>query len=418
MRISFKTLITITIWASSVLQLFSANPNWKVNKALFSQNMTITGVVNIYGSTYNRTGLIIAAFSNDICCGVSELSYLESSQTHLAFLMLHGNGDPDIITFKTYDPELDSIINLNNIINFKSNTIIGDPLNPYIWSKGLTSSDALMLSFSVPGQISTSVINDSSVIIKVSPTTNLNAVIPLFQASPAALVYKDSILQQSGNQSVDFSNNVTYTVVAENKTISRDYQIKLIVDSTFTSDLTLSNCLIEEDKNARTFVGTINRTTQTAYGGYSYSLSSRYSDNAYFMIKDDSLFSAVSFSINNREYYHISVKSIDYNGFVLEKTFEIQIVLNTSIAEASIYSENIRLYPTLISDKLTVDFKNFKSKNGTISIYNIKGQLISSYPKETETSSLELNCNSWQSGLYIVQFAYENKLIKHKIIKP
>lgn len=417
MNIKLNSFFTFFLLIATMLSAVAEKPNWNVKTASFFQSMTITGVVNVNGTTSNQNGLVLAAFNNNICCGLTELSRVEFNNTDMAFLMIHGNLDSALITFKVYIPDLDSIIDLNNTYKFKSNAIIGGVSNPYVWSKGEASSDASMLTFSLPGQLSVSTIKEDTILLTVSSFVDLKTLTPLFQASPAAKVYRNDSIQSSGIAIVDFTGSVIFTVVSENEKVNKDYVVKILVDSTYNQKVTLSNNTVEEDCKSNRFIGVLNAEGFSTHGGCKYTLSDHYADNRSFQIRNDSLFSAVTFSIGERDVFFVIVKSQDYNDESLEATFKIQVVLNSVLPHTYINENQISIYPTLVQNNVTLDFGSIATRKSWVSVYNMKGQLIKTAVKEAGISKLNLVSKTWKKGTYVVRSTFDGKCEIHRIVK-
>jgi hypothetical protein len=114
------------------LRIHPAYPEgWQVDPTDYENNGQVTAKVVIEGQETDRGYL--SAFSDTTCRGVVRATYFESNDHYVFDLICFSNEvDGDTLTFKYYDPRLDSIYDLNERIEFQSEMILGDANNPVI----------------------------------------------------------------------------------------------------------------------------------------------------------------------------------------------------------------------------------------------------------------------------------------------
>ena len=109
--------------------------HWTADPTIYPNNMTIIGVLQLYGVEERSTDFEIGAFCGDELRGSHRLKYEHALDRYYAYLLLHGNPD-DNITFKLYDHrtgQVSELINTDNI-NFEVNGTLGGIKNPYIFN--------------------------------------------------------------------------------------------------------------------------------------------------------------------------------------------------------------------------------------------------------------------------------------------
>lgn len=106
---------------------------WEVNPYLYANNISITGVIVIDGEEQMTTDWEIGAFCNGECRG-RQRPVLQFDR-YILFLQVFGD-QGDIINFRLYDHATATVSELqcDNTVTFVVGDIIGDLLNPYIFS--------------------------------------------------------------------------------------------------------------------------------------------------------------------------------------------------------------------------------------------------------------------------------------------
>jgi len=208
-------IITFALFLLTSIGVNAANPGWTVNPYSFQYSMTATGVLIIDRMESTDTSDIIGAFVGSECRGTAKPMYISALGRYIAFLMIYSNtASGENISFKMYNSSDNSVISAMQIISFVPNNTIGLVANPYIWSNTGLSTNAAILSFSVPQQLSPSVIDTSARTIQVTVPqgTNVTALTASFTLSQYATAKVGSTIQQSGITANNFTaENSSYT---------------------------------------------------------------------------------------------------------------------------------------------------------------------------------------------------------------
>ena len=109
--------------------------HWIANPNQYPNTMTMIGVVALDEIEQRSDSLEIAAFCGEECRGSVISNFHETFNRYFFYLMVYGN-EGDEISFRCYDHkndfELDMISETN--INFQTNVMIGDVLEPFVFS--------------------------------------------------------------------------------------------------------------------------------------------------------------------------------------------------------------------------------------------------------------------------------------------
>ena len=89
----------------------------------------LTGTVVINGVESTNPENVIAAFVDNECRGVD--TTIESQGNQFFFLMIRSNTNNETVTFKLYDAQIDSVLNVSNTVIFSVNEGIGTVDNPF-----------------------------------------------------------------------------------------------------------------------------------------------------------------------------------------------------------------------------------------------------------------------------------------------
>jgi hypothetical protein len=109
-------------------------------------------------------------------------------------------------------------------------------LHPVHWHKA--SMDALIESFSIPGQISCSINYDNSTVSVVMPDgTNRSSLTSTFSLSPGAYAKVSGRMQVSEGSLNNYNSPLTFVVYAENRDIKRYWSIRVQYENVTYSEL-------------------------------------------------------------------------------------------------------------------------------------------------------------------------------------
>ncbi len=118
------------------------NNHWVPDMHAYSDNMTVTAVVELDDEELNSENYELAAFANGECRGSVKLMYIEPLNRHIAFLTVAGEGT-ETLSFGLYNTQTgEEIHDAEEWINFNNNATLGDLRTPYvIHFRGLTGTE-------------------------------------------------------------------------------------------------------------------------------------------------------------------------------------------------------------------------------------------------------------------------------------
>ena len=110
----------------------SSETHWIPNDAMYEDNMTLTGVIQINGVEQQSTSLEVGVFCGEECRGAQLATYFFPTQRYLVQLIVFGETG-DQLTFKLYDHALGQELDLTSpeAVTFVANGY-GSLGNPYI----------------------------------------------------------------------------------------------------------------------------------------------------------------------------------------------------------------------------------------------------------------------------------------------
>jgi len=203
---------------------------WSVNPADFEFSMNVTGLIELNQGQINNENATLGAFVGNECVGVAKPTE-HSANFELFLLTIYSNTSTgELIEFKALDSESQEY-SLDNEILFLSNKIIGSVDNPFVWMETATYSSTDFLSFSHPQQITDAEINATTRAISliVDNQTDIESFSPDFQLSPGAKAYVNDIMQISGENSLNFSEIITYRVEGVDGS-TENWQVSVLLD--------------------------------------------------------------------------------------------------------------------------------------------------------------------------------------------
>ncbi len=98
----------------------------------YEHNGTITSEIFINGDIVDSYDYTLVAYSGSECIGYTDPLYFPLNNKIIFPLMVYGNSDGNIITFKIYDKKTKEFLMIDNKIKFNKDMILGDGYNPII----------------------------------------------------------------------------------------------------------------------------------------------------------------------------------------------------------------------------------------------------------------------------------------------
>ena len=121
---------------------FLRDLHWNVDIYQYPYNMSVTGIIQIYGEEQVVPSLEIGAFCGDVCRGTQRLTYFPQVNRYLVYLTLYGNSG-DVMSFRLYDNVLGEELDLAcaSTLTFVPDGIMGTPFDPYVFDFDNTMID-------------------------------------------------------------------------------------------------------------------------------------------------------------------------------------------------------------------------------------------------------------------------------------
>ncbi|MFH1850762.1 MAG: T9SS type A sorting domain-containing protein [Candidatus Neomarinimicrobiota bacterium] len=144
-------LLTAILILTTVVAALADPPDyWTVDPAAFEHFMTITGVITINAQLSVDNNDLVAAFVGDQCRGLGFASAAAADWRY--FLMVRANGSGEIVTFRVWDADQDTVLAVISQIQFVADDAIGTVATPHIFDAvntivGLTTGSAVPRRF-------------------------------------------------------------------------------------------------------------------------------------------------------------------------------------------------------------------------------------------------------------------------------
>ncbi len=112
---------------------FPEKSDWEVNIGSYEHNISITALLEFDGTEMADTTIILGAFVEDTCRGLTRIQYIPGMQKHLAFLLVYSNHlAGDSIHFRIYEPQNDKTRPVAERLAFRSDDILGNVETPFL----------------------------------------------------------------------------------------------------------------------------------------------------------------------------------------------------------------------------------------------------------------------------------------------
>ncbi len=208
---------------------FTQSPNWSVKINDFQYTMTFVGFLNIDGRMLSNTNDKLAAFVNGECRGVTNLIYVANQNRYYAYLTIFSNNENEMVNFKIYDSEKNSIKDIAKTIPFNASAHYGNLFQAYSFANPALSASAEILDFSFKDIIRKNIIIDSFKVgiyldKQLIDVSALNAV---FTLSAGANAFIESIPQVSGSNKTNFTNSVIYQVRSADESVIKEWSVTI-----------------------------------------------------------------------------------------------------------------------------------------------------------------------------------------------
>jgi gliding motility-associated-like protein len=371
-----KILVKAILFLIAILpgKIYS-QPAWTVDPGRYTNNMTVTGVINLNFIESKDINDIVGAFINGECRGVFKPVYQPTVDRYIVYLMIYGNEATGTITFRVYDAGTGIETAIPTTMAFELNKIVGSSEAPYVWSSPTLSNEAELLSFSISNQAGETTINNNNIVLSMPFGSDLSGLVAVFTTSPHALIKVNNTVQTSGTTANNFTSPVLYTVRSADETRLKTYTVTVHFANAIPTDIHLSSMQYDENKGKGTEIGTFTSVDADENSDHTYTLvpGEGDQDNSSFIIAGDKLISDTWPDFESKPSYSIRVKTDDGRGGVFEKQFEIKVIdAKESVANApNVFTPN----NDGINDYWTLE-NNYTFQNCRLTIFDNIGNIV------------------------------------------
>ncbi len=227
-----KTASCFLLLLLSCHTLLAQAPNWAVKESDYHYTMTFVAKLNVDGKRLISPNDKVAAFVGNSCRGISGVTYVASEKNYYAFLTVFANQQGETITFRLYDSALNKITVVSKTAVFMVNEHKGNLFQSYSIAEPALSQLSEILSFNFMNMNSlSSIVNTGTVKINLSESYPLTSLKPVFTLSKGANLFKNRVLQQSGEVTDNFSSAITYEVLSEDESTLNSYTVNVTQSS-------------------------------------------------------------------------------------------------------------------------------------------------------------------------------------------
>ena len=202
----------------SFSQLSDNSYGLNINK--YEYNGTMTSVLSIKGNIVDTYDFTLVAYDGSECVGFAEPLYFPLNSKIIFPLMVYGNNDGNMITFKIFDKKTNKYLPVDNKIEFKKDMILGDGYNPIILNASLEVPTHVAIRSIYPNPF------NPSTEIHYSIEKPSNVVISIYDINGRFIVNLVNQMQLEGNHLIKWT--------PENLS-SGIYLVKLIADNYITT---------------------------------------------------------------------------------------------------------------------------------------------------------------------------------------
>ncbi len=223
-----KTAFLFILLVASGYTLLAQTPNWGVKESDYQYTMTFVAKLNVDGKRLIGSNDKVGAFVGNICRGVSGVTYVASEKNYYAFLTVFANQQTEAISFKLYDSSTDKTTTVSKQIGFVVNEHKGNLFQSYSIAEPALNHLSDILSFNFMNITSlSSIVNAGAVKINISESYPLTNLKPVFTLSKGANLFKNRVLQKSGEITENFLSAVTYEVLSEDESTVNSYTVSV-----------------------------------------------------------------------------------------------------------------------------------------------------------------------------------------------
>ena len=230
-----KTAFLFILFFLSVQALLAQAPAWSVKEHDYQYTMTFVAKLNVDGKQLIGKNDKVAAFVGSSCRGVGGVTYVDSGANYYAYLTVFSNSQGEKISFMLYDSSTDKTVAVSNQATFEVNEHKGNLFQSYSIAAPSLNDKAEILTFNfqdVPTV--SSVANGGKINITLYDSYAFTALKPVFTLSKGAKLFKNKVLQKSGEITDNYSAAITYEVLSEDESSLGKYVVTVTPTTTPT----------------------------------------------------------------------------------------------------------------------------------------------------------------------------------------
>ncbi|MEW7279839.1 hypothetical protein ABW636_14695 [Aquimarina sp. 2201CG1-2-11] len=210
------------------VQVYAQNPEWIVNENDFQYTMSFVAFLNIDSNDLENSNDKVAAFVDNECRGVSELTYIVSENRYYAYLTVFANRNDETINFKIYDSSNDKVVSISKTENFEINKHYGDVFQAYSIAEPALNNEANIVDFDLADVfVKDKIFNENEITLIVDNSDDISNLNSMFTMSPGAKLYVGTTEQKSGESLMDFSTPVAFRVVSEDQSVLKEWTVNV-----------------------------------------------------------------------------------------------------------------------------------------------------------------------------------------------
>lgn len=302
---------------------YAQAPDWQVTNNSLSENMTLIGILQVDGVLLTDTADMVGAFVGDEVRGVASPSVLGASGHMLFYLIIQGNLEPDVVTFKIYDASSNTITDAVTTVVFVSDSQIGSAEDPFITTENYLPTD---ITLSGEGILE----NQLTGALVGTLTTSDEDVDDVHTYELLSGAGDNANFTITGDQlyaavSFDYETKSSYVAVirttdSKGASFTKEIQVTVLDGNDAPYDIVLETASFDENQDAGTFVSIIRALDDDSTDVYTYTLTGDGSDDDRFIIEGDQLITNAVFDAEATPTVAVSVLANEVDGdFSIQK---------------------------------------------------------------------------------------------------
>ena len=260
-----------------------------------------------------------------------------------------------------------------------------------------------ILSFTVPGYAKKVVLDQAkrTILLRVLSTVNTGSLPVQFRLSDGATAWINNTQQLSNTGSVDFSQPVTYKIIAEDGTTSSLWKVTVELLNNKADILSFVVPGMAKPAEINPVTKEINFELKAGEPLSDLPVLFQLSENARAYINDLLQISGLSVTSFTQPviYKVISEDSLTFNHWKASATY-------TTLDENAILDQkpSLRIYPNPVYDNAIIELNNITEQESRIEIYNSLGKRVYfSLVRNTSSYSEEVDLSGFTPGIYFVK---------------